>query len=881
MVAPDNLIIADSEALGRKVLSERVRNLYELSPYADAAAFACIAVAVYGLDGAVPGTLLIGWAIVQALVACAVAGMYLHYRGVRPTEAELPRRERGFAAVAGAAGCGWGLFAIALMPQQSLPHQMLVVFIVLSMILVGLGSMQASRLAFAWFALPAVAGLVLRLLMRGGMLDLEIAALACVVSLLVFKVFLQMHREMVQMLTARFEKDAALEDMKHVVPAAVDARQARSPGADRFEAAMNASPAGMWDWDLTADQLTFSPRFRELLGYADEAEFNREFSFGAHLHPDDLGRVQEVIQQQIDGKGIFDEMFRLRCKNGLYRWFLGRGQAQWNEAGKAVRFAGAIIDVTQLKVREEALRRAETLLKGALAQEQAILDTAIVGIAIFKDRVIWRCNRRFALMFGYAEDELVLGITEHQRETAVATPDDAVLEDRDPDDGRVEDRLLLRKGALEQRFGPPQRLLAHLELRDIDDRARESDRLARLVPLRLAAPQEPAVEPVLAAQAEHLVEDSLAVDLLLDDLLHPAEIVRMQVRPEAEFPVEFGFVRIAEQFAKAGREGELVRRQVPVPHPRRGSIHRRFEAIRARRPRLSRIDRGGHDVLHVFERGVLFEARRQHLHHLAVHLEEDLEHQQRYDTGQRSDLQVEHSAAHQQPKHQPGDRGQREPSEGESARLHRTQAHEDHGEHDEHDEHLVRKALLRHQGDREQPPAAAGGPRDRCEAPLPARQFGLRRAHAAVVQIHAGHRARDKRLDDRPADQQRARDCAVQSIDGDRDAGERRGVGVGREFVQVTDTLGQNLASEGLGVCDDEVVRRDHDASGIGVPGGEAGVRILRRRRARRSPCARLPCRGPWPCPVCPRVPRAAGLRARRTGSPVRETASASESSGC
>ena len=407
MVAPDNLLLADSEALGCKVLSERVRNLYEVSPYADAAAFACIAVAVYGLDGVVAGNILVGWAIVQALVACAMVGMYLHYRSVRPAGSDLPRWERGFAAAAGAAGCGWGLFASALMPPQSVPHQMLVVFIVLSMILAGLGSMQASRLSFAWFALPAVAGLVLELLVRGGTLDLEMAALACVVSWLVLQAFLHMNRELVQMLTARFEKDVALEKVKPVRPVAADGEQARSPNADRFEAAMNASPAGMWDWDLSVDQLAFSPRFRELLGYADEAEFNREFSFGGHLHPDDLGRVQEVIQQQIDGKGIFDEMFRLRCRDGLYRWFLGRGQAQWNDAGKAVRFAGAIIDVTQLKVREEALRRAETLLKEALAQEQAILDTAIVGIAIFKDRIISRCNRRFARMFGYTEDELI------------------------------------------------------------------------------------------------------------------------------------------------------------------------------------------------------------------------------------------------------------------------------------------------------------------------------------------------------------------------------------------------------------------------------------------------------------------------------------------
>ena len=174
-----------------------------------------------------------------------------------------------------------------------------------------------------------------------------------------------------------------------------------------FDLAASVSPAGMWDWDLAGGQQHYSERYRELLGYTDEPEFIRDFSFREHLHPQDRDRVMEAIRAHLENRAVLDETFRLRCRDGGYRWFVARGQARWDGAGKAIRFGGAITDVTQVKVREEALRRAEASLTEALTEEQAILDTAMFGIVIMKDRIIQRCNRRYAEMFGYAEQELV------------------------------------------------------------------------------------------------------------------------------------------------------------------------------------------------------------------------------------------------------------------------------------------------------------------------------------------------------------------------------------------------------------------------------------------------------------------------------------------
>jgi hypothetical protein len=47
--------------------------------------------------------------------------------------------------------------------------------------------------------------------------------------------------------------------------------------------------------------------------------------------------------------------FRLRCKDGNYKWVLSRGQAQWDEAGNPVRMVGSMSDITERKQAEIAL----------------------------------------------------------------------------------------------------------------------------------------------------------------------------------------------------------------------------------------------------------------------------------------------------------------------------------------------------------------------------------------------------------------------------------------------------------------------------------------------------------------------------------------------
>jgi PAS domain S-box-containing protein len=128
---------------------------------------------------------------------------------------------------------------------------------------------------------------------------------------------------------------------------------------ERFALAVRGSNDGIWDWDIENDSLYWSPRLKELLGYADD-ELDVDFEvFDAHLHPEDKERMGAAIEAHLKDRGPYDVEQRLRTKSGEYGWFRARGQALWDEAGNPLRMVGSTTDITARKRGEEALRESE------------------------------------------------------------------------------------------------------------------------------------------------------------------------------------------------------------------------------------------------------------------------------------------------------------------------------------------------------------------------------------------------------------------------------------------------------------------------------------------------------------------------------------------
>jgi len=127
---------------------------------------------------------------------------------------------------------------------------------------------------------------------------------------------------------------------------------------ERYALAERATQDGLWDWNILTNEDYFSPRWKEIIGYRDDEIVNQRSTFLDLLHPDDQAVVKEVTRGQLEKGERYAVEFRLRHKDGSYRWLLSRAEAVRDAAGRPVRLVGAVTDITGRKAMEAELRRA-------------------------------------------------------------------------------------------------------------------------------------------------------------------------------------------------------------------------------------------------------------------------------------------------------------------------------------------------------------------------------------------------------------------------------------------------------------------------------------------------------------------------------------------
>jgi two-component system, NtrC family, sensor kinase len=155
-----------------------------------------------------------------------------------------------------------------------------------------------------------------------------------------------------------------------------EAEMALQASQERLALVIRGSTDGIWDWDLITDQVYYSPRWKSMLGYAEDEIENHFSAWKGLLHPEDRERALAHLQAYLDGKSAgFELEHRLRHKDGSYRWILARGVLLCDGQGRPMRMAGSHMDLTDRKRAEENLQRANLeLARGEEALRKTVAE---------------------------------------------------------------------------------------------------------------------------------------------------------------------------------------------------------------------------------------------------------------------------------------------------------------------------------------------------------------------------------------------------------------------------------------------------------------------------------------------------------------------------
>jgi len=132
------------------------------------------------------------------------------------------------------------------------------------------------------------------------------------------------------------------------------AESALRESEERYALAARGANDGLWDWDLDSGRVFYSERWKALLGHLDAEIGEDAGEWFSRVHPEDLEKLRAAVRAEQAGGSVqaFDCEHRMRHRDGTYRWVRCRGAGVQDAAGRVVRMAGSMSDVTTSKVSD-------------------------------------------------------------------------------------------------------------------------------------------------------------------------------------------------------------------------------------------------------------------------------------------------------------------------------------------------------------------------------------------------------------------------------------------------------------------------------------------------------------------------------------------------
>lgn len=198
---------------------------------------------------------------------------------------------------------------------------------------------------------------------------------------------------LINLLTSRFrDRKQQIEQLS---------KQLAEENINLLRTAPSAAQMGMWNWDITTEQVKWSVDHELLFGLTPGTFDGRYESFLACLHPEDKEIIHQALQQAIENKSLYQVEYRVIWPDGSIHWIEARGHTFYNQAGEPIQMTGTATAIDQRKQAEIALRESQIQLKRQLAEIEAIYQSAPIGLNVLDTELRFvRINQRLAEING-------------------------------------------------------------------------------------------------------------------------------------------------------------------------------------------------------------------------------------------------------------------------------------------------------------------------------------------------------------------------------------------------------------------------------------------------------------------------------------------------
>ncbi len=153
-------------------------------------------------------------------------------------------------------------------------------------------------------------------------------------------------------ITQRKNSEIALKEAENII----------KQQEEQFRLALELTKTGIWNWDITTGIIQWNPSHYTLLGYQPGEVISDYEAWRCRLHPDDVTETEKKLLQAQENHTVYTAEYRVIHSDGSVHWLLGKGQGIYDQTGKAVRMMGTIIDISDRKRSEIALREEQKKL---------------------------------------------------------------------------------------------------------------------------------------------------------------------------------------------------------------------------------------------------------------------------------------------------------------------------------------------------------------------------------------------------------------------------------------------------------------------------------------------------------------------------------------